>query len=407
LIDNLLSVFSSGYTTLAVFLLIAVFEFKFSLHLSETYRQYIRAATLILLGCFFIAFHRHIVTEDIFIDMRGVGVALAVLFGGVWLGAITTLTEILIRIGLGGSAVLADALGLILDLLLSLFVLKLFVRDTTRIYISHIFYAGIAVGVGEAVALLFIMPSALGISLFKGVGLDVFLIQLIGVCLFGWLLKNQDDRMRGRNHGRARIQELHETMKLGLAALSTAMAHHDLSTAGHEQRVADLAVRVGKAMGLNRNRLEGLQMAAIVHDVGQIRVPREIITRPRKLSPEEFEMVKLHVEAGYQILKDIHFPWPIADIVRQHHEHIDGSGYPNGLTEVQLLLESKILHVCDSLEAMTSHRPFRRAYSIEKALEELNRYKGTRYDSLAVEVCERLFRDEGYVFPSFKKEAAL
>jgi len=405
--DNVLSVFSSGHTALAVFAVIVIFELKFSLRLSPIVKQRIREITLISLGCYFILFHQHVIFDDIFIDMRGVGIALATLFGGVRLGIVAIFAELAVRIWIGGSSVLANSVGLVIDLLLSVLVLQLFVVDRDRIKLQQIALVGVMVGLSEAIALLFITPFSQGWSLFCDFGIDLFLIQLLGVLLFGWLLKNQDDRMRGREHGKARIQKLNETLRLSVSALSTAMAHHDLSTAGHEQRVGDLAVKVGKVLGMNADQLEGLYLASMVHDVGQIRVPREILSRPRKLSPEEFEMIKLHVEAGYQILKSIPFPWPIADIVRQHHEHVDGTGYPNGLTGDSMLIEAKILHVCDALEAMTSHRPFRRAYSNELALEDLNRYKSTRYDAQVVEICERLFTQEGYVFPTYKQEIVL
>lgn len=407
MIDNVLSVFSAGYVAVMALALVVIFELKYRLELNVRQRHVVRVITLGIFGILSIYFHQNIAGDDVFIDMRGVGVALGTIFGGIAVGAITTFVEIVTRLVHSGGGSLAGTLGLILDYLLAVLALRFISGDSTQVRMKQLLLVGAAVGLGEAASLLLIQPFDVGSRLFHELGLSLAFTQLLGVFLFGWLLKMQDDRIRGRDHGRARIKNLNETMKAGVAALSTAMVHHDPSIAGHEQRVADLCVKVGQAIGMDETRLEGMQLAAMVHDVGQIRVPSEILSRPRRLSPEEFELVKLHVEAGYQILKDVPFPWPVADIIRQHHEHMDGSGYPNGLRGEQMLLEARILHVCDSIEAMTSHRPFRRAYSIERALEELLAHKTTRYDPQVVDIIVRLFRDEGYQFPDYKMGVTL
>lgn len=408
MIEHILTVFSSGHMAMMALAMMALalvvaFELEYWLDLGERQHQIVRNLTLVAFGIFSIAFHHYMNDHPVFIDIRGVGIAIATLFGGIALGTLTLLAGIAAHAWVGGTALLADSLGLCLDLILMVLVLRWGMSAS----ILRIVLAGCAVGIGEATALLFIAPVELGLSLFQDYSLSLFFIQILGTFLFGWLLKLQDERIRGRAHGRTRIQNLNEALKRGVAALSTAMVHHDPSTAGHEQRVADLCVKVGQSLGMDADRLEGLQLAAMVHDVGQIRVPREILSRPRRLSPEEFELVKLHVEAGYQILKDVPFPWPIANIVRQHHEHMDGSGYPSGLRGEQMLPEARILHVCDAMEAMTSHRPFRRAYPIERALDELQAYKATRYDPAVVDVVVRLFSREGYQFPDHKTEVAL
>lgn len=185
---------------------------------------------------------------------------------------------------------------------------------------------------------------------------------------------------------------LQEMFRQTISALTTAMAHRDLTTAGHEQQVCDLAVAIGRELGFDEFRLEGLSVAAMVHDVGQMQIPAEILTRPRRLSPEELDLVKMHVESSYQILEKIPFPWPVAEIVYQHHENMDGSGYPRGLSGDQILLEARIIRVADSMEAMLSHRPFRRALPIEKALAQLEAGKGMHYDPAVVDVCTRIIR---------------
>jgi putative nucleotidyltransferase with HDIG domain len=189
-----------------------------------------------------------------------------------------------------------------------------------------------------------------------------------------------------------------ELLRQTVAALSSAMLHRDPTTANHQKNVAKLSVAIGKILGLDAQRLEGLQLAALVHDIGQIQIPAEIMARARKLSNEEFELIKMHSEAGYAILYDIPFPWPIAEIVYQHHENLDGSGYPRQLTNDEIMLEAKIIRVADSMEAMLSHRPFRRAYDKEFAFVELHKFSGKYYDPDVLDACFRLFKEHNFSF---------
>jgi putative nucleotidyltransferase with HDIG domain len=170
----------------------------------------------------------------------------------------------------------------------------------------------------------------------------------------------------------------------------------DPYTAGHQRRVAELAHAIASEMRLPTNQIEGIRMAAIIHDLGKMAVPAEILSKPTKLKKSEFELIKDHPLAGYEILKDIAFPWPIARIVLEHHEKMDGSGYPNGSVGENTLLESKILTVADVVEAMASHRPYRPALGLDAALAEIEKNKGTHYDVTVVEACLSLFRDKGF-----------
>ncbi|MEJ2452887.1 MAG: PAS domain S-box protein [Candidatus Thiodiazotropha sp.] len=200
------------------------------------------------------------------------------------------------------------------------------------------------------------------------------------------------DRLN-REHWSQRIQA---TMEETIQALASTVELRDPYTAGHQRRVAYLAKAIGREMGLSENRLTGLYLAAVIHDVGKIQVPAEVLTRPGRLSPIEYEIVKTHVEAGYDILKSIEFPWPIATIVRQHHERMDGSGYPFGLDGSALLLESRILAVADVVEAISSFRPYRPGLGIDHALEEIEAGRGRLFDSDIVNVCLRLIREQGF-----------
>jgi response regulator RpfG family c-di-GMP phosphodiesterase len=180
-----------------------------------------------------------------------------------------------------------------------------------------------------------------------------------------------------------------------VTALASIVEMRDPYTAGHQRRVAQLAVAIAQELKLSEEQIEGIYLSGVVHDVGKIRVPAEILSKPGKLTLLEFGIIKEHSQSGYEILKAIDFPWPIAQIVLQHHERLDGSGYPNALRSEQILLEAKILAVADVVESMMSHRPYRPARGIDVALEEISLNKNKFYDAQVVEACIKLFRDQG------------
>ncbi|WP_262337391.1 HD domain-containing phosphohydrolase [Legionella genomosp. 1] len=179
-----------------------------------------------------------------------------------------------------------------------------------------------------------------------------------------------------------------------IAAMSIALEHRDAYTAGHQNKVSYLAKAIAQELNLSPNQIQWIELAAQVHDIGKIGIPIEILTKPTKLSKPEFELIKTHSEAGYDILKDIHFPWPIAEIIWQHHERLDGSGYPRGLKENKILLESKIIAVADTVDAMSSHRPYRPALGINAALDEIQKFKGVLFDPSVVNACQKLFLEK-------------
>jgi putative nucleotidyltransferase with HDIG domain len=173
----------------------------------------------------------------------------------------------------------------------------------------------------------------------------------------------------------------------------------DPYTAGHEGRVAEIAYAMGQELGWEEDRLQALRMAAMVHDIGKISVPTAILTKPGPLDLAEREIMNGHPETGYSILKDIPFTWPVAEIMRQHHEKLDGSGYPLGLTADQILPEAKVLAVADIVEAMTSNRPYRQGMDLELVLREVEGQAGVYLDAEAVQACLRLFRERKFVLP--------
>jgi PAS domain S-box-containing protein/putative nucleotidyltransferase with HDIG domain len=215
---------------------------------------------------------------------------------------------------------------------------------------------------------------------------------------FQCIARNITSRKKTQNELEQTLKKLNQSIKGTFQALSSALEQRDPYTFGHQKRVTQLACTIAKEMGLDEDRLQGLYFAGLVHDIGKISIPPEILTKPTKLQNIEFELIKKHAQSGYDILKDIEFPWPIANIVLQHHERINGSGYPQGLTEDKILLESKILAVADVVEAMTSHRPYRPGLGIDIALEEIENKKRLLFDEDTVDTCLRLFRDKGYTF---------
>jgi putative nucleotidyltransferase with HDIG domain len=193
--------------------------------------------------------------------------------------------------------------------------------------------------------------------------------------------------------GMVRIQK---TMLQTIEAVSMTLEKRDPYTAGHQQRVVQLAVAIAREMGIPEGRIEGLRLGTLVHDIGKIYVPAEILNRPGRLTESEFGIIKSHPQVGYDILKGVEFDWPIAEMVLQHHERCDGSGYPQGLRGDEIMLEARILGVADVVEAITSHRPYRPGLGIEFALAEIEKGRGTLYDPSVADTCLALFSQQNF-----------
>ena len=195
------------------------------------------------------------------------------------------------------------------------------------------------------------------------------------------------------------VTKLESALRGTVQVASTMSEMRDPYTSGHERRVGEVAAAIGAELGLEQRRLEGLKVIGLLHDIGKFSVPAEILSKPGRLSHVEFELIKQHPERGYEILRDVEFPWPLAETVFQHHERLDGSGYPRGLKGDQILLEARILAVADTIEAMSSHRPYRPALRMEQALAVIEEGKGTKFDAAVVGACLRLCREKAYVPP--------
>jgi len=194
------------------------------------------------------------------------------------------------------------------------------------------------------------------------------------------------------------LVQLQDSLEDTVRTISSIVEMRDPYTAGHQARVADLAAAIARHMGLVDEQAQAIHLASIVHDLGKIKIPAEILSKPGHLNDIEYHFIKTHPQAGYDILKGISFIWPIAQMVLQHHERIDGSGYPQGLKADAIMLEARILSVADVVEAMSSHRPYRPALGIETALEEIVRQRGIYFDPQVVDACLALFRDKGFAF---------
>jgi len=210
-------------------------------------------------------------------------------------------------------------------------------------------------------------------------------------------------RKQSEEEARYSMERLVNTMERTIQAMAMIAELRDPYTAGHQRRVTQLACTIAKKMGLSKDQGSALRLAALIHDIGKVRVPAEILTNPDGLSEAEFSIIKMHPLIGYEILKTMELSWPIAQIVHQHHERMDGSGYPSGLSGEDIILEARILAVADVVEAMASHRPYRPAYGIDKALDEILQKRDILYDPKVVDSCLKLFREEGFKFEQESK----
>ena len=192
--------------------------------------------------------------------------------------------------------------------------------------------------------------------------------------------------------------ELQEMLNSSISSMAQMVEIRDPYTAGHQQRVAQLACAIATRMGLSAHAIEGIRIAGLLHDVGKIRIPVSILSRAGQLLQAEHEVIKIHPQISFEILKNIPFPWPVAQIVFQHHERLDGSGYPLGLRGDEILLEAKILAVADVTEAKSSFRPYRPALGIESALDEIRQHRGILYDPVVVDMCLELFAGDLFTF---------
>lgn len=203
-----------------------------------------------------------------------------------------------------------------------------------------------------------------------------------------------------RKSAEAALQEsyckLQKALEGTIHALASTVEKRDPYTAGHQQRVSNLACAIANEMGLSEDKINGIRLVGFIHDLGKIYVPAEILNKPGQLTDVESKLIRTHAKVGFDILKKVEFPWPIAQVIIQHHERIDGSGYPSGISGKDILLEAKIIGVADAIEAIASHRPYRPSLGLDRALKEVSEKKGILYDHEVVNACLKLFNEKGY-----------
>lgn len=221
-------------------------------------------------------------------------------------------------------------------------------------------------------------------------------------CSQDMLAKALDDAVEQYDLVYAR-KELHslkrfkKAMEGVIAGFSTLLEARDPYTAGHQRRVAELSCRIAERMGFSSDHVDAMRIAGLLHDIGKVYVPADFLNRPGRLRDQEFSIIQLHSDIGADILAPVEFDWPISTIIRQHHERLDGTGYPRGLEAEDILVESRIIAVADVVDAMSSHRPYRASLGLEKALEEIGKNAGKAYDAEASEICLALFGDEDFL----------
>jgi PAS domain S-box-containing protein len=218
------------------------------------------------------------------------------------------------------------------------------------------------------------------------------IIAMFGVC------RDITERKQSEEQLQQSYDQLRETLIATVNILASTIEMKDPYTAGHQRRVTTLACAIAEEMGLTDDQFDGLRMAGLIHDLGKINVPAEILSKPGQINDVELTIIKYHPQICHDILKTIELPWPVAKIVLQHHERLDGSGYPHGLKGDEIMLEARILSVADVVEAMASHRPYRPALGIQDALEEIKNNRGTLYDPAAVDICIKLFTEKHFSF---------
>jgi len=222
------------------------------------------------------------------------------------------------------------------------------------------------------------------------------LIQYEGKSASIAIIRDIAERKQENEKIQQTIISLRKAVDTTVQVLVSAMESREPYMTGHQSRAANLACAIAAEMGLDQEKIEGIRMAGVIHDIGKLTVPVEVLAKPTKLSELGFSLVKEHARSGYEMLKNVGSPWPLAQIVHQHHERMNGSGYPRKLKGDEILMEARILAVADVVEAMASHRPYRSASTVNVALDEIEKNKGILYDSTVVDACLKLFREKGY-----------
>lgn len=330
-------------------------------------------------------------------DSRSVTLTIAALFGGPWVAAISGAVAAAYRLWLGGVGTPAGVTTILIAASLGTLFFELRRRGLPVMKPLPLLSLGVLV---HALILLIQVYwlGAAGLAAAKQVGLPMMLLFPPGIMLVAQLVLDQESRAGMRVSLQQETQKLEGSVDALIEVVGQMVESRDPSTAGHQKRVCQLAVAIAQDMGLSAEEVALIESAALIHDVGKIAVPAEILAKPTELTSLERRLVRKHVDDGYGIVSRARLGTEIAELVRQHHERCDGSGYPRGLTGSELLPGAKILMISDVVEAMCSHRPYRPPCGPEAALEEIRAGSGTLYDPAASAACIRVFSDGGFAF---------
>ncbi len=386
--NTLIAIISAAGIPVFLFALYGTAESAWAEQVSQSQRQQFRNLFFVLFAAITVIFHLN-TTVGINLDIRGSAIAVGLLFGGAGTGLAATLVEGLTRYFWEGDGGWLEELRILVDFLVIWLIWTLVVRKQV-VNFRIVALTGMAVGMTDAFSLLWIRPWTVAVTTFHQNGLELFAFNALATIMFGGLLLQQNARLSSSRLLRELNHRLRQQFEQSIESLGSAVMHRDPGTANHQRRVADISVAIARDLALGEDQQQCVALAGLLHDIGQIEIPAEILNRARALTVEEFDLVKTHVDSGVSILQSIDFGCDVTDIVRQHHENVDGSGYPEGLQGDRILPGARIVRVADSLEAMLSHRPFRQAHDLAFALAELEAGAGTLYDPQVIQSCKKL-----------------
>lgn len=389
--NNMTLLVSAAGFAIFIFSLYGATEFSWASTVPPDLLQKIRGIFFILFGAICVIFHFN-TSVGVNLDIRASAIAVSLLFGETGIAILVAFVESLFRFFWEGDGSLVAQARILADLLFCYLAIRYFLAgkpvDTLKIVSM-----GIIAGAADSLSLLLVSPLSRGLETFSHYGPELFSFNALATLMFGGLLHLQDARLASVEALVEMNRKLQKQFTQSIESLGSAMMHRDPATANHQKRVAEIAVSIAREMKLDGELQECVRIAGLLHDIGQIEIPAEIINRGRSLTPEEFGLVQSHPEAGRNILTGIEFSCDVPEIVYQHHENLDGSGYPRGLHADEILPGAKIIRVADSLEAMLSHRAFRQAHDIEYALEQLEAGSGSKYDPAVVDACKRIIAE--------------
>jgi len=342
-------------------------------------------------------------SEGIIFDARTVVLGVGCALGGPITAATATLISLLYRLHIGGTGVLIGSLSIVFSSFIG--VLFWHYRKTTnfKINIINTLILGLLIHFINIILFLFLpIPS---IEMLLNIGLPMLLVFSPATAILYKMLhtelqwkEDKLDKIHVIQQRDDALRSYTDALVQMINAIARTIESRDPYTAGHQVNVAMLAVEIAKKLEWNDDRIKGLALGASIHDLGKIHIPAEILNRPGKLSEAEFDLIKTHSSIGAEIIKGIDFPWPVKKMVEQHHERIDGTGYPNKLKNHEIIDEAKIIAVADVVEAITSHRPYRPALGLNVGIEEIKRGKGIVYDEKIVDACISVLESGDFIF---------